>query len=93
MKTGSHWRDACRPIIANAIAAWNGEDECELRKVLYELYPFGERKMYPYKVWLSEIAFQMKKKKTYWNPIGRKLKAVKRRLENEKQMSMFEAAK
>ena len=62
----SHWRDRCRPIIRNVIEAWNGKDKKDLRDALFEAYPFGERKRYPYKVWLSEIAFQTKKKKVYW---------------------------
>lgn len=66
MKTGSYWRDHCRPIIASTISAWNGKDEKELRKALYEAYPFGERRWYPYKVWLSEIRFQLGKSRTLW---------------------------
>ena len=64
--SGSHWRDRARPIIQEVIKAWNGQDEKELRKALHEAYPFGERKMYPYKVWLSEIRLQTKKTKRLW---------------------------
>ena len=68
MKTsGSHWRNKARPIIQAVIKAWDGRNEKELRKALYEAYLFGERKMYPYKVWLSEIRFQTKKTKRLWN--------------------------
>lgn len=63
MKTGSFWRDKCRPIIANAVGSWDGKDERELRKTLFNLYPFGERARYPYKIWLNEIALQLKQKR------------------------------
>lgn len=62
----SHWRDRCKPIISKVIADNKGEDEQTIRKALFNAYPFGERKMYPYKVWLSEIAVQLGKRKTYW---------------------------
>ena len=81
MSTGSHWRDRARPIIQSVLSAWNGVDEKELRKALHEAYPFGERKMYPYKVWLSEIRVQTKKTKRLWN---KKAQPV-----DERQETMF----
>lgn len=67
MSTGSHWRDIARPIIQSVLKAWNGQDEKELRKALFEAYPFYERRYYPYKIWLSEIRLQTKKTKLLWN--------------------------
>lgn len=69
----SHWRDSCRPIIAKVIEENKHLDEKAIRRALYNAYPFGERRMYPYKVWLSEIAVQLEKRKTYWH-LGRKKK-------------------
>jgi len=65
--TGSHWRDACRPIIARVIAKNPSADEKELRRLLSLAYPFGERARYPYKVWLSEIRLQLGKSKRMWS--------------------------
>lgn len=80
MTSGSYWRDKSRPIIAAVIATWDSEDEKELNKALYNAYPFGERRMYPYKVWLSEIALQRGRRKTLWK---------KKEQPNENQISMF----
>lgn len=85
MRTGSHWRDKCRPIIKATIDAWNGKDEKQLRRALYEAYPFGERAMYPYRVWLNEISVQLGKRKTYWH-LGRKKKVAE---QNKNQIDMF----
>ncbi len=67
----AHWRETCRPIIEKVIRENKHLDEKAIRKALYNAYPFGGRKMYPYKVWLSEIAVQLGKRRTYWH-LGRK---------------------
>jgi len=53
------WREHCRPIIEKVIAEIGTDDRKKLRKVLKDAYPYGERKMWPYKVWLSEIKKQL----------------------------------
>lgn len=53
------WRDSAGPKIAAVIAAVGTEDMKELRKALREAYPYGERKYWPYKVWLDEINRQL----------------------------------
>ena len=53
------WRDDCRPIIENVIADVGTEDMKALRKVLRCAYPYGPRKMWPYKVWCSEVRKQL----------------------------------
>lgn len=53
------WRDHCRPIIAEVIADVGKNDMKKLRKALRKAYPYGERKMWPYKVWCSEIRRQL----------------------------------
>lgn len=54
------WRDRARPIIADVIAEVGRDDMKNLRAALREAYPFGERKYYPYKIWLSEIKRQLR---------------------------------
>jgi hypothetical protein len=54
----SSWRSAAAPIIAAVIRQHGRADTKELRIALRDAYPFGERKMWPYKVWLSEIKRQ-----------------------------------
>ncbi len=53
------WREQCRPIIAEVIKTVGLDDMKVLRKALRDAYPYGERKMWPYKVWCSEIRKQM----------------------------------
>ncbi len=52
------WRDRCAPIIQQVLCQTKGQTEREIRKALREAYPFGERVMWPYKVWLDEIKRQ-----------------------------------
>ena len=54
------WRDHCSPIIADVIERVGKDDMQALRKALREAYPYGERKMWPYKVWCSEVRKQLK---------------------------------
>lgn len=55
-------RDHIRPIIASIIKQYKN-DQAKLKKALFDAYPYGERKYWPYKVWLSEIRNQLGKKK------------------------------
>ena len=57
------WRDIARPLIANTLKDNEGKTEKEIRKALKDAYPFGERAMHPYKIWLDEIKVQMGKRK------------------------------
>lgn len=52
------WRDRARPIIAEALRKTEGQPEVVRDKALRDAYPFGERKHFPYKVWLDEISRQ-----------------------------------
>lgn len=52
------WRSIAKPIIAKCIREIGLSDRDALRKALFDAYPFGERKMWPYKVWLDEIKNQ-----------------------------------
>ena len=60
LKSDSHWRNACAPIIAKVLASV--QDPKELRKALRAAYPFGPRRHHPYKIWLDEIARQTGRK-------------------------------
>jgi hypothetical protein len=54
-----NWRDRCKPMIAQVLAENRGKPLNELRRVLRESFPFGARKMHPYKIWLSECRQQL----------------------------------
>lgn len=55
------WRDNARPIIARVLAETKGQDEKAIHNALHNAYPFGERRMHPYKVWCSEVKAQRNK--------------------------------
>lgn len=47
-----------RPIIAEVLRETEGLPEKEIRQALTAAYPFGERRMWPYKAWLAEVRAQ-----------------------------------
>jgi len=59
----SRWRDHAKPIISEVIERVGTEDMKLLRKKLREVYPFGQRKYHPYKIWCDEIKVQLGTKK------------------------------
>jgi hypothetical protein len=59
VSTGSYWRDRAAPIIAEVIARVGRDDERALRKALHDAYPFGERRMHPYRIWCDEVRRQL----------------------------------
>lgn len=63
MSKHATWRDSARPIIVNVLKENQGKPEKEIKKALYEAYPFGERNYHPYKIWLDEIKVQLGKKR------------------------------
>ena len=52
------WRDSARPKVAAVLRATEGQSEAEIKKALFDAYPFGERRYTPYKIWLDEIRRQ-----------------------------------
>jgi hypothetical protein len=54
------WRSLAAPIITRVLEETKGQPEPVIRKALTDAYPFHERRMYPYKVWLDEINRQRK---------------------------------
>jgi hypothetical protein len=73
MKSGSYWRDKCRPIVARVLKENKGAQEWQIRKALHDAYPFGARKYHPYKIWLDEIKLQrgQKQKKHKAKPVDK----------------------
>lgn len=59
MPVCSRWRAYAAPIIAEVLEDHRESDEATLRAALRDAYPFGERRRWPYKVWLSEIRRQL----------------------------------
>lgn len=59
----SHWRNKSRKIIHRVLEDTKGQDAKAIRKALRDAYPFGERAMHPYKIWLSEIQIQTGKRR------------------------------
>lgn len=53
------WRGKSRLIIAAVISIVGTQDMPALRRALRDAYPFGERKYWPYKIWLDEIRRQL----------------------------------
>lgn len=53
------WRAHAARVIAKVIQEVGTDDPKALRKALREAYPFGERKYWPYKVWLDEVRRQL----------------------------------
>lgn len=51
----SHWRTTSNRVIYQVLKATDGQTEREIKKALEDAYPFGERKMHPYKIWLDAI--------------------------------------
>ena len=68
-----------RPIIHRVLQETKGQDEKAIRKALREAYPWGERSMHPYKIWISEIAVQL----------GKKRFGVKATKKDENQQELF----
>jgi hypothetical protein len=78
------WRERAAPIIAYVLHANAGKPEKVIRKALRDAYPFGERKYWPYKVWLDEVRRQRKMPR---------LSGFSRRLPNEpdpRQETLFD---
>lgn len=60
----SRWRTHAAKVISEVVGTrnprrMNADELKELRKEISDAYPFGERRMHPYKIWLSEVKFQL----------------------------------
>jgi hypothetical protein len=56
----SLWRNTAAPIIAEVIARVGTDDPAALRRALLEAYPFGERRLHPYRIWRDEARRQLR---------------------------------
>ena len=53
------WREHAAAIITGVIDEHYEESEKQIRAALRDAYPYGERKLWPYKVWCSEVRRQL----------------------------------
>lgn len=53
------WRSRAAQVIAKVIQEVGTDDPTALKKAISAAYPFGERAMHPYKIWLSEVKAQL----------------------------------
>ena len=49
------WRDRAKIRIADVIEEVGNKDKIKLKKALFDAYPFGLRKHFPYKMWCEEV--------------------------------------
>jgi hypothetical protein len=82
----SYWRKIAAPIIAKVIQEVGTEDERALKRALREAYPFGQRSLWPYKVWRHEVRRQLSGDSQI---IRRKLEQQRIDLEAAGQLSLF----
>jgi len=54
----STWREDAAPIIHKVLTETAGKSETEVKAALKAAYPFGQRSLHPYKIWLDEIKRQ-----------------------------------
>ncbi len=66
----SIWRFRAAKVIAAVLSATKGLPEERIKAALRDAYPFGERKMWPYKMWLKEIRYQRKLRRTDKTPMA-----------------------
>jgi len=73
--TQSQWRIASREHIQAALLEWEAQslllnEKASPKDALQRIskaYPFGQRKMHPYKIWLSEVKAAKAFLQTGWN--------------------------
>ena len=63
----SYWRKRCIQIIADVLKKQLPEKE--ERNELIKAYPFGEKKRWPYQIWLDEIKRQKGLKPPLYNKV------------------------
>lgn len=54
-----NWRAKAKAVIRQVMADHPKAEPKELRRLISEAYPFGERKYHPYKIWLDEVNRQL----------------------------------
>lgn len=61
--TKSPWRQTASRIIREVMKNNPDADRKKLKRLISEAYPFGERRMHPYKIWCDEVKVQLGTKK------------------------------
>ena len=79
-----YWRDKASPVIEKVLRENEGKTIKEIRKELAKAYPFGQKKYWPYKVWLDEIRSQLGLKPP------RPIKFGKLNINDPRQQKMFQ---
>jgi hypothetical protein len=82
MGTESHWRRKAKTVITKVISEVGGEDLKKLKRAISAAYPFGPRKMHPYKIWLDEVKFQLAQFSPNRRELGRKKRKKRKRRGN-----------
>jgi hypothetical protein len=49
------WGERAAEVIAGVIAEHRGAPEAEMRGHIAAAYPFGERRLWPYRAWLKAV--------------------------------------
>lgn len=60
--TKSSWRRRSRSIIREILNESKATTIKQLKREISKSYPFHERELHPYKIWLSEVKIQMREK-------------------------------
>lgn len=81
----SHWRRRARTVITKVISEVGPKDLKKLKRAISAAYPFGVRKMHPYKIWLDEVRLQL----AQFSPSGGEA-GQKKRKNQEKAMDAVE---
>ena len=55
------WRDVAKAVIADIETRAVHMDYGAFKRALFDAYPFGERKYFPYKMWCEEQAKALKR--------------------------------
>lgn len=66
------WKDAAQQVIREVEEQHPDSTDEELRTLISAAYPFGERRMWPYKVWLREVkaAEESRQRRRRWKAGG-----------------------
>lgn len=59
MANESYWRSIAAPIIREIIQEVGADNPRQLAAALRDAYPWGEKRMHPYRIWRDEIRRQL----------------------------------
>lgn len=58
----SYWRNKANAVINHTLDTHKPQNEADARTLLRTAYPFGERAMHPYNIWLDAVKKAMHKR-------------------------------